>query len=169
MTKNTKALTRSALCAAVCAVLLYLGALLPTMKLALLCVASVAVAFIRMNCGWKWALLCYASASVVSLVLLPQKALAILFAVFFGHYPVWMLSTERISSRIGRYALRLGVFLVLMCALYFLYGAVFGQLLPGFVGTPLILLAAGIAGFLIYDQALRMMILYYLHHVSGRI
>jgi len=100
----------AAVSSALCVVAMYISAVLPSGRLALICVASFGVVFVRMRCGNSWALCTYAVSTVLAALLLPQKAPAVLFGLFLGYYPLIKMSTERISGRILRWFVRLAVF-----------------------------------------------------------
>lgn len=168
-----KALTRSALAAAAGVVLLYLGSVLPSARLAILCASALGVVFIRVSCSARWALCCYAVTSAAALLLLPEKALAVLYTFFFGYYPIVKLWAERLRKPVLRWGVKLGVFnaaLIVLNALFLAIGAGF----PDFLDTgekvvPALVWLAGNGVFLLYDYALKILILYFLRHISGRI
>ena len=87
MKDKVRPLAYGSLSAAAGVLLLFLASVLPNGRLAVLCIATLCVAFIRMLSGWKWALGCYAVTAALSLLLLPSKAMPILYAAFFGYYP----------------------------------------------------------------------------------
>ena len=169
MSEGTRALTRAALSAAAGVAALYLGSLLPSARLSILCVATLGVVFVKMSCPGRWALGCYAVTAALGLLLLPDKSLAVLYAAFMGYYPLVRLRAERFSNPAARWGLKLGAFFAAALALYLLAGSV-SFLSAAVAGTALwALWAAGIAVFLVYDFALGQLILYYLRNIAGRI
>lgn len=169
MKTSTRCLTRSALAAALAVAFLYLTALLPTARLAVICLASVCVILVRMNCGPRWAAGCYASSAILAMLLLPEKGPALLYAAFLGYYPLIKLETERFRRLPVRWAVRLALFNLIFWLLYFLAGGLIGELLPGLPADWMILLAAANAGFVLYDYALTQVILIYIRKIDGRI
>lgn len=168
MDAKTKALTRSALSAAVGVAVLYLCCVFPWGRLALLCVASLGVIFVRMSCPPYWAIGCYSVTALLGLLLLPEKAPALAYAVLFGYYPLVRLLTERLASPWARMGVRLAVFNAAALLTYFAFRAVFTSL-TGDSPLPLYLLWAAVNGaFLVYDYALGQIILYYVRNLSGR-
>lgn len=169
MNKSTKAVAYSALSAALGTLLLLLATLLPSGKLVVVCAASLGVVFIECLFGWKWALGTYAVTALLSLLLLPTKALAIYYAALLGYYPLFMVRTERIASKALRFALRLALFNAVMLILYF---AARSLLSPDF-GTlalyPALLVLALNIGFLLYDCALRQGALYCMRNITRRL
>ncbi|MBR6114934.1 MAG: hypothetical protein IKQ10_07070 [Oscillospiraceae bacterium] len=169
MSSGARALARASLAAALGTAVLYLGSLLPGGKLALLCVASLGVVFVKMSCPGFWAPACYFVTALLSLLLLPNKAPAILYAVFVGYYPLVKLRAERFAAPVKRWALKLGVFAAAMLALWLLSGS-FAPAAEVFEGAALwIVFAAAAAAFFAYDFALGQLILYYLRNIAGRI
>ncbi len=169
MNDSVRALTRSALSASVGVVLLYLGSVVPGGKLAFLFLSTLGVVFIRLCCPWQWSLGCYAVTAACAAFLLPTKALAVFYAVFFGYYPLLKMLTERISSLGVRLLLRLGLFNAVFFGLWFLARALFSQAIGSAMAPVWLLWIAANIGFLIYDYALGQMILYYLRNIAGRI
>ena len=160
MKTSSKAVACAGLAAALGTLLLLIASIAPSGRLVMMCVASLGVAFMECLFGWKWALGTYAVTALLSLLLLPAKAVAIYYAAFFGFYPSFALLTERIGNKIVRYLLRLALFNLVMLLLYFA-ARVFLPLDQGaLAGYPALLLLAMNAAFLLYDGALRQGILY---------
>ncbi len=161
-TKSTKALTFCALCVALGVVILALGLILPGQRLALLCLSSLGVLASLCRWGHRWALACYASTAFLSLLLLPEKSLALVYALFCGYYPAVKLKLEAIASRFGRFAAKLICFDLALCVFLYLIK------LP--TQLPVWLLFAGANGaFMLYDYALTKLILLYTRKIAGRI
>lgn len=169
MSGGAKELARASLSAAAGTAALYVGSLLPTGRLVMLCVASMGVAFVKMSCSDAWALGCFAVTAALSLLLLPDKTLAVLYTAFVGYYPLIKLRSERFSSRIKRWGLKLGSFLAAELALWALADLIApaGELFGG--RAVWVVLIAGVGAFLVYDYALGLLFLYYLRRISGRI
>lgn len=164
----TQNVARTGMAAALAVVILYISALLPSGQLAGVCVASVCVAFAGMRCGWLWGGGCFAASAVLALLLVPQKGMAILYAVFLGFYPLIKLATERLPAAAIRWAVRLVIFnlmLFLVCV------TPLWKLVPVVSVFPydrLLLFAVANIGFVIYDYALTQVILLYLRKIDGR-
>ena len=169
MDEHTRALAYSALAAAAGTAVLYLCSLLPTLRAALLCVAGLGTAFIRMRCSWKWGLGCYAVTAAAALLLLPEKMPAVLYAAFFGYYPIILLLTERLKNPVLRWGARLLVFNTVLVILLFTARTMFASLLSAGAEKLWILIPVCNAAFLAYDWALRQLILYYIRNLSRRI
>ena len=168
MNGEAKELARSSICAAVGVTALYLGSILPGARLSILCAASLGTAFTAIRCRARWALGCYAVTGVLALLLLPEKALALLYLLLPGYYPVIKLRAERFRSFWARWSLKLGVFGAAAAAAA-LIARLYAPLNVFFSGKAAWMLAAGSLGvFLIYDHVLGLLILFYLRKLSGR-
>ena len=88
MNGEAKELARSSICAAVGVTALYLGSILPGARLSILCAASLGTAFTAIRCRARWALGCYAVTGVLALLLLPEKALALMYLLLPGYWGV---------------------------------------------------------------------------------
>ena len=169
MHDRVKALTRSALSAASGVAVLYISSVLPWGRLALICASALGVVFVRMSCSCSWALGCYAVTALLSLLLLPSKAPAILYAAFFGYYPVVKLSAERLGKKTLRWIAKLAVFNAALLALWTLAAAVLSDA-AGSLQLPLwVMWVAANAAFVLYDFTIGQMILYYMRNIAGRL
>lgn len=163
---RTKALALSGLMAAAAVALLFAASVAPTGKLWLAAAAGVAVSFAAVECGAGMAALCYGASSLVGLLLLPNKGIALLFALVFGLYPLVKLACEKLPSRFVEWVLKLVYF---NAALALCYGLALLFLLPiGIFSDPLYLLlglAAANAVFIVYDLAFTRLISYYIYRL----
>lgn len=168
MSETVRSLTRSALSAAAGTVILALASVLPWGRLVLLFAAAVGVIFVRVSCSCAWALGCYAVTSLLGLILLPTKSSAILYAGFFGYYPLVKLSAERLGNKALRWGAKIIVFNAALMAFYLLARAAFNDVI-GNTPMPLWMLwIAANGAFVLYDIALSRLILYYLRTIAGR-
>jgi len=150
-------------------VLLYLGTLLPSWKLASVAVAGVITAAVLIECGPVSSVLAYVAVSVLGIVLLPQKALGFLYLVFFGYYPLIKSLAEHVHSRVLEWIAKLAVFNV-ACTICFAavrFGFVTDVALPE---AAVWLLWLGLNGvFLVFDFGLSKLIALYLQRIHYKI
>jgi len=154
--------------AAVCVVLLFIGSLLDTLDLSAAAAASVAVLAVLIEAGTGYALGAYGAASVISLLVLPQKSAALEFALFAGYYPILKVYLHKIRPRALSYAARLAVFNAAFCLL--LYG--FRSILTAgetVVFPDWVFFIAGNAVFLVYDLALEKLSFFYITRVRNKL
>ena len=94
MKTNTKKIAVSAILSAVSVAVMYIGCLTP-LDYTAIAMASMAVVFAVIELNGKYPLLIYAVTSILSLLLLPNKASALLYTMFFGFYPMFKEMFER--------------------------------------------------------------------------
>ncbi len=99
--KKTKLLSLSALCAALGVVMLYLGSLLDVLDMSAAILASFLVLFCVMELGYGYAGAVYLVITVLSLLLLPNKSPAILFAGLFGYVPITKFFLEHKMKKLA--------------------------------------------------------------------
>lgn len=147
--------------------LLYIASLVPSGRLALLCAASIGVVFVQMSCGARWAVCTYLAASGLALLLCPLKGMVWAYALFFGWYPPVKMFFERKNAAWMRWGGKLACFNLALLA----YWLVFGRaLLPAQLAgkSGLLIVCAAELGFLIYDYALKELILFYIRKIARR-
>lgn len=148
-------------------VLMFLTGLLPFLTFALPALAGALLILIVLEIGPKWALSVYAAVSLLSLLVVADKEAAMMYAAFFGYYPVIKSFLESRLPRWLEWAAKLLLFNAAMVAAYCVIIFVFGIPLDemeefGKYAVPL-LLGMGNVVFFIYDIALTRVIGAYLH------
>lgn len=169
--KRIRRLAVSAILAAMGVVLLYLGALIEVLDLSVAVLASLVCVFAVIEMGGAWPWMIYFVVSILSLVLLPQKTAAAVFALFFGYYPILKAYFERLKP-IFSWVLKFLIFNVILTCGYFTVKALFGfpdavWLETAWGGAALYVL--GNATFLLYDFALTRLISAYLRKLRDRL
>ena len=163
--KKTSKIALSAVFAALSVALMALVSIIPNLELAL--------PVIVIEVDKKWALGVWAAVSLLSLIVVPNKAAAIIYAVFFGYYPVLKSVLESKTPRAVEYIIKILTFSVVMSLSYFLMVKFMGidPDLPDFLGKwaiPAIALL-GIIAFLLYDYALSKLITFYCLRLSSKL
>ena len=170
--KKTSKIALSAVFAALSVALMALVSIIPNLELALPAISGLFVAVIVIEVDKKWALGVWAAVSVLSLIVVPNKEAAIIYAVFSA-----IIRCSNPCSRAKRRAQSsiLGVltFSVVMSLSYFLMVKFMGidPDLPDFLGKwaiPAIALL-GIIAFLLYDYALSKLITFYCLRLSSKL
>ncbi|MBQ0125372.1 MAG: hypothetical protein KBS59_03505 [Clostridiales bacterium] len=121
--KKAKKTALSAICASLCVVILYICSFFEVLDISSAYAASILVLFIVTELGIGYATGVYASVTVLSLLILPQKLPALLFALFFGIQPVTKRVFEHIGTKIGAvlsYVMKLALFEVELVAFGYL-------------------------------------------------
>lgn len=99
----------SALLCALSVVILYCGSLFSKIDIASAVLASVCVSAVLAEFGYRRAFGAYAAASVLGLILVPSKTAPVLFAVFFGYYPILKIYAHSRFSSVGAWILKYAV------------------------------------------------------------
>lgn len=94
--KKTKAITLSAMMAALSVTLLLLGSVLEVLDLCTVMLASFCTLFVylRVRPGYAWAT--YAVTAALALLLLPSKIVALEYLLFGGYYPILRAALARL-------------------------------------------------------------------------
>ena len=111
------------MCALGCAIL-YLGSLIEVMDMSMAAIASFLVVICMIEMGGYAPVLVYASTSLLSFLLLPNKTVVLIYLMFFGFYPIIKKHLEKLG-RIWSLVLKLVTFNTLL----FLYMIIAEKLL----------------------------------------
>ncbi len=124
--KKTKVVSLAALCASLGVIFLYLGSVLDVLDMSAAVLAALLVLFCVLELGYGYAGMVYLVITVLSLLLLPNKSPAILFAALFGYIPITKFFFEKKMKKLA-WIPKLVVFNLLFGAVVF-----FGAELMGF-------------------------------------
>ena len=147
--------------AALSLALLYGAALMPTGRIGLVAVAGLVPAAAVVSGGLSAGFLCYGAAGLLGLILLPDKGCALLYATFFGLYPMVKSAVERLRRLPLELLLKLIFFNAVLAVHLFGFSKLLLPLLPEMLQSPLPLFLAGNVVFLIYDYGFSKLITYY--------
>jgi hypothetical protein len=148
--------------AALILVLMLFSSLLPFMEYAIPAACGLIIGYLEKDCGRKTSFCCYLASAILAVLFLPNKEPAMLYACFFGYYPIWRsflmqrFWQKRWIQWIGKYT----VFNGAMVLSYFLLIKLFGltqlweDLNMGMQYGAILLLAAGNIAFWLYDLLL---------------
>lgn len=147
--------------AALSLLLLYGGTLLPSGRIGMVAVAGLVPAAGVISGGLAAGFLSYGAAALLGLLLLPDKGCALLYAIFFGLYPMVKYAIERLRKLPLELLLKLAFFNLILVICLFGFSALLFPLLPELMRTPLPLFAIGNVVFLVYDYGFSKLITYY--------
>ncbi len=157
--KSTKKMTFSAIMAATAVALLFFAGLLPTLSATIAVFAGFCVAVTMLECGRNYAILCYITASVLSLFFVSDMSVPMMFILLFGLYPIFKAVAEQQRTRLLEYILKFAfcnVALLLFYLLLQLFAALPDSRFPYWA----LLLPLNLV-FWLYDYAFsRMVVLY---------
>ncbi len=152
---------------ALCVALMLLGNMLGIGTYAAPMLASLLLVPVGQEYGTRWALLLYGATALLSLIVVPDKELALFYALVMGYYPVLHTALRGIRSSFLRWCAKILCFNVAVFAMYALLLFVFvsPSLREEFSqsGTPLLiaLIALGNVAFVLFDIALDKLALLY--------
>ncbi len=164
---NTKQLTVCAMLAAIGVVLLYLGSVIEVVDISMAVIASLAcvIAVIEYGKGAPW--LVFGVTAVLSVVLLPNKSPAVMYALFFGYYPILKEKFENMSRSLGWFLKELVFNIALVAILFAMKLLLF---LPDNIPLMLYIIAVALCEviFILYDFALTRLISLYVYKLRRR-
>ena len=163
MKDTTKRLARLAILTAVGTVLLLLGSVLPAGRLALVAVSSLSVCVALMMYGIRWSLVVFVLTAALGALLFPGAGV-IMYAAFFGYYPIAKSLFERIHQTWAGWVCKLALYTMAFVVYWLLAKALFtftGGELSWYVLYPL-----GAAVFVLYDIAYSTLIRFYLVKIA---
>lgn len=165
MNNRTKKLTVAAMLAALQLVLLYLGTVMPSWKLAVTALAGIINAAVLIECGVTSAILSFVAVSALGAVILPQKSITLLYIAFFGYYPLMKSAAEHANSRVLEWIVKLVVFnfACVICWVALRYGFITDISLPE-IALALLWLGLNVV-FVIYDIGLSRLISLYMQRI----
>ena len=153
--------------AALCVALMLLGAVIPIAMFIAPAVAGFLIATVCVECGMQMALTAYAAVSLLALLFVPDKEVALIFTVLLGYYPLAKPKFERIRPALLRCVCKLllcnGAVLAMYGLIYLLVpmGSISQELRTTAMAATLVTLAMGNVAFLLYDRALHNMLMMY--------
>lgn len=172
--KQTKAVAFGGILCGLAVAVMLLSGIFPTAEYSLPAIAGVFMIAMVIEYGYKRALICYVAVAVLCLLLVPNKEPAMLFAGFFGYYPILKGKLESLRSRVVEWVVKFLVFNGAVIASYavivYLFGL--GQVLEEFQTfgqwSLLIFLGLGNIVFLLFDLALSRLIWLYYNRIKPR-
>ncbi len=165
MDKKTRKLTFAALLTALTVALLYIASVLPTSRIGVTAISGLLIAAAVIEYGIGAGLSCFAASAVLAAVIIPMKSVALLYALFFGSYPILKSLIERTKNRAAEWALKLLVFNAALTVLYFLWRLGFlAGIEPG-AAVSAVFYAISNVFFVLYDIAFTRLVQLYISKI----
>lgn len=138
--------------------LMFLISMIPTFTYAVPAAASMLLIPIVIEINKKWALGVYFSVSLLGLIVVPNKEVAVIYAAFFGYYPVLKAVLESRCKIIPEWVFKILVFNGSVLFSYYLMLKFMGITIDelekfGWFAIPF-LLVLGTVAFILYDYAM---------------
>ena len=153
--------------AALCVALMLLGTIIPIAMFIAPAVASFLIATVCMECGITMAWTAYAAVSLLGLLFVPDKEIALIFTVLLGYYPLVKPKFDRIRPRALQLVCKLllcnGTVLAMYGLVFLLVpaGSISQELRTTALAVSLATLVMGNVAFVLYDRALHNMLMMY--------
>ena len=129
--------------AALSLIALYLSAVSPTARMGIVAIAGLFPAGAVVSAGLKAGFFCYGAAGLLGLLLVPDKANALLYLLFFGLWPMLKSLLERIPVRPLEWLCKLVFFNVVLTFCWFVLRDALLAGLPAVVEQLWVLYAGG--------------------------
>lgn len=148
---------------ALCLVTMFLAGVIPALYLLLPGIAGILLMIIAVEVNIPWAFLTYLAVSLLSMIITFDKEAALIFIMFFGHYPIIRFYIQKIPLRLLRLVIKLAVFNICIIGYFYVTVFIFGldEMLDEFsdLGRYGAYIMLGICNFifLIYDLDLDFM------------
>lgn len=166
--KKINQLSISAILSALGVVILLMGSIIQILDLSMAVIASIIIIYAVIELRGFWPYLIYAVTAFLSLLLLPDKFVAVVYAIFCGYYPALKFIFEKKLSRIPEWIVKLIVFNVALSLVAFisikLLNIPANELSFGWL-----LYLGGNFVFVVYDLALTNLISFYFFKLRRRL
>ena len=123
---HTKRITVCAMMAALGVVILYFGALVSVADISMAVIASLLCILATIEYGKPAAFSLFFATAILSVVLLPQKSPAIMYALFVGYYPILKETIEK-RKRFVAWILKEIVFHIALVGIFFAFKYLFAE------------------------------------------
>ena len=165
---SIKRLTVCAMLVALGVIFLGIGALIEVLDISMAVFASICVIIAIVEYGKSAPWMVYAGISALSLLLLPNKLPAALFALFAGFYPILKEKLER-KNNIIRWILKEIIFNLCLAIIILLYFFLFfkGTVQVSWMITVAIIFSELV--FILYDKAISKIIRIYVMEIRHRL
>ena len=138
---------------------LWLASLIPSGRLGMTAVAGLFPMAALLVSGRNAGFLCWGASGLLSLILLPDKGISILYLVFFGLYPVVKERIEALRMLPIEWGLKLIYFNAALTLIWTVFRALFLPSLPAWLaGNAVLLYLLGNLIFVVYDIGLSKLI-----------
>lgn len=95
---------------ALCLALMLCSTVLPFLTYTMPAISGILLMIAALSMGGKAAWLIYGCVTVLSLLFLTDKECAVVFALFFGYYPILKLQLDRLKNRFAKWGCKLLLF-----------------------------------------------------------
>ena len=154
----------TAISAALALAFLYMGVLFPMMSLSIAAVAGLFTAVAVIEGGYAYGAFCFVTAGLLGLLLFPL-GVTILYAAFFGGYPLIKSFAERRQGFFLPWLIKFAVFFAALTLIFTVLGRFLLDIGPFLDWAWPYLYIAGALAFVAYDFGMGKLIAFYLDRV----
>lgn len=178
MPKETKKSTQIAIggvFSGLCLLIMFLSSIFPFATYAMPAISGIMLMAVVIENGYSVALMVYASVSILSVIVVPDREAGAMFIFFFGYYPILRFKLQEIKSKLGRRTLKIVIFNVAVILAYVVLinlmgvSEVMGDMGDFGRNSMLALLGLGNIVFIVYDIALDKYIDFYNYRLKKMI
>ena len=166
MRNTARKVTLSAVLAALSLVFLYLAGFAPTGKVGLVAAAGLFPAAAVISFGFSAGVLSYLGTGILSLILLPDKGMALLYILFFGLYPMLKGKIEQFRRLPVELGIKFLVCNLILTVMLLFFGTVFFRAVPLGQYSRLVLYLICNVAFFAYDYGFSKVIGFYIQRVD---
>ena len=166
--KKSNKTALSGIFTSLCFIFLFIGSIFQTLDLSAAALGSVVIMVAYIELGLGYSLGVYVSASILSLLILPYKSPALVFALFAGFYPILKVYLNKIPSLILSYAVRILCFNALLAVTVVIATKLF-MIEAEYLGFEILLFALCNVTFIVYDLAIERLAIYYVNRIKPKL
>ena len=151
--------------AALSLVMMISVAIIPFLTYALPAAAGILILLVVIEIDNKWAFGVYAAVSILAMLLVADKEVSVMYAAFFGYYPIVKSIFEKRLPKVLSFILKVLLFISTMLVSYYLMIKLMGLEINeleefGMMAVPM-LIGMGLVAFIFYDFVLSRLVLIY--------
>jgi len=168
MTQNrTGKIALGGICTALAVIFMFGASIVPGIELTLFLISSLFTAVMVLEAGAGGGLILFAAASLLGLIIIPNKLALIPYVFCFGYYAVLKYYIEKINSGAVQLALKAAYFAAVICIGMLFFKSVLASAvhMPDWPAAGLI--AAGIVMMILYDYVMTFLISWYRRRFKG--
>lgn len=157
---------------ALCVVLEFSVGIIPVFLYIFPMICGLLMSVLLDECGMKISVCSYIGVSIISFMISPDKEAALMYAAFFGYYPMARVLIMKLKSRLLRLLAKLALFNAAIICAYSLLIRIIGLEAAGFVGgvwVMIVFLALGNLAFYMFDILLDRALLLYQKKYRGKL
>ena len=168
MRRKTKQITITAAMTALSVAILYIASIFPSGSFVFVAISSLAGIVTVIEYRLIAGVFVYAATAILSFLIVPSKSIVLLYALFFGYYPVIKSVFENFKSRFLEWICKIAVFNAVLTIFLIAFSSIIYDSLPFKIGTVFVVLIFNIV-FILFDLGLSKLIAYYISRISKKL